>query len=139
MALATRTRLEAALASLPLAMGQPGQLLAEALSAIAEMVEAASRTRDIIITPPVSDPRQLLRASEAAQMLGISKSALYELHRRGRLPSVRPTGENGAFRFRIEDLQTYSRDPEAFVPESLIPAAFRPQPRRHQTGQSGVR
>ncbi len=113
--------------------------LATEIAAVEEQIElarvdlAVATQRDLEIPlpqPSTNNGAQLLRATEAAAMLGISKTAIYDLHKVGRLPAVRPTGDRGALRFRVEDVQRYARDPEAFVAPSLIPAAFRPRRQR---------
>ncbi len=122
--------------------------LAMEIAALEEQIElarvdlAAVTQRDLEISlpqPSAIDADQLLRATEAADMLGISKTGIYDLHKTGRLPAVRPTGERGALRWRVEDVRRYARDPEVFVAPSLIPAAFRPRPRRQQAGRRDVR
>ena len=125
--------------------GQLENLLVQRRQLIVEMATLDERIElarmDLIVTaqhemeiplpqPAKGNAQQLLRATEAADMLQISKTAVYDLHKSGRLPSVRPTGERGALRFRVEDVQRYARDPEAFVAPSPIPAVFRRRRRR---------
>lgn len=102
-----------------------------------DLITATQRELEIPLPQPAGDGRQLLRATQAADMLGISKTGIYDLHKAGRLPAVRPTGDRGALRFRLEDVQRYARDPEAFVVPSMIPAAFRL--RRQKRAAKGVR
>ncbi len=57
---------------------------------------------------PGTDPRQLLlRVSEAAQVLGICRSTVYELLYAGRIPSVKI---GNARRIRQSDLEAFVRD-----------------------------
>ncbi len=94
-----------------------------------DVMIAAQRELEIPLPQPAKGDAQLLRATEAAAMLGISKTAIYDLHNQRRLPAVRPTGDRGALRFRVEDVQRYARDPEAFAPPP-IPAVFQRRQKR---------
>lgn len=88
--------------------------------AMVRLVDAAARVEARArYTQPepvqITESPVLLRPDEVAEMLRISKSDVYQLHKSGRLPSVRPTGDKGRVKFRFEDVQKFARDPEAFV------------------------
>jgi excisionase family DNA binding protein len=61
----------------------------------ASMVAAALHARLLILTTnahspePASEPERLLNAAEVAERLGLSTDSIYEMARRGTLPSVR--------------------------------------------------
>lgn len=50
---------------------------------------------------------ELLKPSEVAAQLGVSRTWLYDAARRGRIPSIRIGGEEGPLRFAVEDLQRW--------------------------------
>jgi excisionase family DNA binding protein len=53
---------------------------------------------------PVSTVATLLRPTDVARMLGVSRSWLYEAAKDGRIPCVRLGGEDGPLRFVERDL-----------------------------------
>lgn len=98
------------------------QIVARINLAMVRLVGAAARvesraryTQPEPMTVQTAESPVLLRPSEVAEVLRISKTDVYQLHKSGRLPSVRPTGEKGRIKFRLEDVRKYARDPEAFV------------------------
>jgi excisionase family DNA binding protein len=52
----------------------------------------------------------LLRPSEVAQRLGVSRSWLYEAARTGVIPCLRLGGPDGPLRFREDDLERWIDD-----------------------------
>jgi excisionase family DNA binding protein len=53
------------------------------------------------------DAVALLKPSEVAARLGVSRSWLYEAARHGRIPCIRIGGQEGPLRFVAEDLQCW--------------------------------
>jgi excisionase family DNA binding protein len=60
---------------------------------------------------------QLLRPSEVATRLGVSRTWLYDAAKDGRIPSVRLGGEDGPLRFVPGDLRAWIEASRAGVPE----------------------
>ena len=50
---------------------------------------------------------ELLRPTDVARMLGVSRTWLYDAARQGRIPSVRIGGPAGPLRFVPEDLERW--------------------------------
>jgi excisionase family DNA binding protein len=61
---------------------------------------------------PSSQPR-LLKPSEVAAQLGVSRSWLYDAAKTGRIPSIRIGGEEGPLRFVPEDIRRWIDDARA--------------------------
>jgi excisionase family DNA binding protein len=55
----------------------------------------------------------LLKPSEVAAQLGVSRSWLYDAAKTGRIPSIRLGGEEGPLRFVAEDVQRWIDDARA--------------------------
>src|SRR5271166_4865865 len=55
----------------------------------------------------------LLRPTEVAHQLGVSRPWVYEAAKRGRIPSIRIGGEEGPLRFVPEDLELWIDDARA--------------------------
>ncbi len=55
----------------------------------------------------------LLKPSEVAAQLGVSRSWLYDAAKTGRIPSIRLGGEEGPLRFVAEDVQRWLDDARA--------------------------
>jgi excisionase family DNA binding protein len=55
----------------------------------------------------------LLKPSEVAAQLGVSRSWLYDAAKTGRIPSIRIGGEEGPLRFVPEDVQRWIDDARA--------------------------
>jgi excisionase family DNA binding protein len=55
----------------------------------------------------------LLRPTEVAAQLGVSRSWLYDAAKSGRIPSIRIGGRDGPLRFVPEDLQRWLDDARA--------------------------
>jgi len=51
--------------------------------------------------------RPLIKPSELARDLGVSRAWVYEGARRGRIPSIRIGGEEGPLRFISEDIERW--------------------------------
>lgn len=65
--------------------------------------------------PPV--PITLLKPTEVAARLGVSRTWLYEAAKDGRVPSIRIGGSNGPLRFVPDDLQRWIDEARAeFTP-----------------------
>jgi excisionase family DNA binding protein len=60
--------------------------------------------RDTAGQDPSTPLERLLKPSEVARMLGVSRSWLYEAAKRGRVPCVRLGGPDGPVRFVESDL-----------------------------------
>jgi len=58
--------------------------------------------------------RQLLRPAEVVDLLGVSRSWLYDAAKSGRIPCVRLGGPDGPVRFRAREL-------EAWIEQSRVP------------------
>jgi excisionase family DNA binding protein len=56
---------------------------------------------------------ELLKPSELARRLGVSRSWLYDAARTGRIPSIRIGGEDGPLRFIPEDIDRWIDDARA--------------------------
>ena len=72
------------------------------------MLERLSRPGGV--EPPVAVPtdmEDLLRPTEVARLLGVSRTWLYDAAKAGRLPSVRIGGPGGPLRFVPEDLDRW--------------------------------
>lgn len=90
----------------------------------------------------------LLKPSELAAQLGVSRSWLYDAAKAGRIPSIRIGGEEGPLRFVPEDIQRWIDDARAaWVPgcptvPTRHPVAIDGQrevrgSRRHQAPENG--
>jgi excisionase family DNA binding protein len=55
----------------------------------------------------------LLRPTEVANRLGVSRAWVYDAAKRGRIPSIRIGGEEGPLRFVPEDLDLWIDDARA--------------------------
>jgi excisionase family DNA binding protein len=55
----------------------------------------------------------LLKPSEVAVQLGVSRSWLYDAAKTGRIPSIRIGGEDGPLRFVPEDIERWLNDARA--------------------------
>jgi excisionase family DNA binding protein len=55
----------------------------------------------------------LLKPTDVAAQLGVSRSWLYEAAKSGRIPSIRIGGEDGPLRFVPEDIQNWLDDARA--------------------------
>jgi len=55
----------------------------------------------------------LLRPTEVAHRLGVSRAWVYDAAKRGRIPSIRIGGEEGPLRFVPEDLELWIDDARA--------------------------
>ncbi|MGC2373254.1 MAG: helix-turn-helix domain-containing protein [Solirubrobacteraceae bacterium] len=76
----------------------------------------------------------LLKPSELAMQLGVSRSWLYDAAKAGRIPSIRIGGEEGPLRFVPEDIQRWIDDARA----AWVPG--RPTvPTRHLAAIAGQR
>src|SRR5918995_1330351 len=79
---------------------------------------------------------QLLRPAEVIDLLGVSRSWLYDAAKAGRIPCVRLGGPDGPGRFRARELQAWiegSRiDPSASRPAAQTPPA--PERDRREAG-----
>lgn len=76
----------------------------------------------------------LLKPSELAAQLGVSRSWLYDAAKAGRIPSIRIGGEEGPLRFVPEDIQRWIDDARAAW------APGRPTvPTRHPAATGGQR
>lgn len=76
----------------------------------------------------------LLKPSEVASQLGVSRSWLYDAAKAGRIPSIRIGGEEGPLRFVPEDIERWIDDARA----SWVPG--RPTvPTRHPAAIVGQR
>ena len=61
--------------------------------------------------PSTPLPKVLLTVPEACGCLGVSRSTLYDLISRGKLPVVKlSSGRSGGVRFRPEDLKRFADD-----------------------------
>ncbi|MGH2874303.1 MAG: helix-turn-helix domain-containing protein, partial [Solirubrobacteraceae bacterium] len=58
-------------------------------------------------------PVDLLKASDVAQRLAVSRAWVYEAARSGRIPSVRIGGEDGPLRFVPEDIDQWLAEARA--------------------------
>lgn len=56
---------------------------------------------------------QLLKPSDLARQLGVSRSWLYEAAKAGRIPSIRIGGEDGPLRFVPEDIDRWIEEARA--------------------------
>jgi excisionase family DNA binding protein len=83
--------------------------------------------------PNFSTPRHaLLKPTELADHLGVSRSWLYDAAKAGRIPSIRIGGEDGPLRFVPEDVHRWIDDARA----AWCPA--RPTvPTRHPATEAG--
>lgn len=66
-------------------------------------------------------PRLALRRKEAAEALSISVSTLDVLTKAGRVPHVRPNGNDGAPVYPVDLLQSWLRETAAATTESIKP------------------
>jgi excisionase family DNA binding protein len=55
----------------------------------------------------------LLKPTEVAQRLGVSRAWVYDAAKQGRIPSIRIGGEEGPLRFVPEDLELWIDDARA--------------------------
>ena len=76
--------------------------------------------------------RQLLRPAEVIELLGVSRSWLYDAAKAGRIPCVRLGGPDGPVRFRARELEAWiesSRivpsEPQLAAPTHRAPARDR--------------
>jgi len=91
----------------------------------------------------------LLRPTEVAHRLGVSRAWVYDAAKRGRIPSIRIGGEEGPLRFVPEDLELWIDDARAaWTPGRPVVVARqlpitsgagrrRSRPRRPQAPHSG--
>ena len=81
-----------------------------------------------------SDGR-LLKPAEVAEMLGVSRSWLYEATKSGRVPCVRLGGLDGPVRFRPAELEAWITQPTGRLNHDQVddaPAADARPPRPHR-------
>lgn len=76
------------------------------------------RSAGFAVNNPVSPERQssqvpLLKPSEVAAQLGVSRSWLYDAAKTGRIPSIRIGGQEGPLRFVPEDIERWIDDARA--------------------------
>src|SRR3954447_16336296 len=72
---------------------------------------------------------KLLRPCDVVEMLGVSRSWLYDAAKSGRIPCVRLGGDNGPVRFRPDEV-------EAWLEASrLVPAVAATRPSMSADGQ----
>ncbi|HEY3828247.1 MAG TPA: helix-turn-helix domain-containing protein [Solirubrobacteraceae bacterium] len=64
-------------------------------------------------TEPFAVHLALLKPSELAAQLGVSRSWLYDAAKTGRIPSIRIGGEEGPLRFVSEDIRRWIDDARA--------------------------
>jgi excisionase family DNA binding protein len=65
------------------------------------------------MTGTPATPIGLLKPSEVAARLGVSRAWLYDAAKDGRIPSIRIGGSNGPLRFVPNDLQRWIDDARA--------------------------
>lgn len=56
---------------------------------------------------------ELLKPSEVARQLGVSRTWVYDAAKTGRIPAVRIGGPDGPLRFVAEDLRAWLDEPRA--------------------------
>lgn len=68
----------------------------------------------------------LLRPAEVVEMLGVSRSWLYEAAKSGRIPCVRLGGRDGPVRFEARELEAWINRSRAIVPSGRDARAGQP-------------
>ncbi len=81
----------------------------------------------------------LLKPTEVAQRLGVSRAWVYDAAKRGRIPSIRIGGEEGPLRFVPEDLVLWIDDARAAWTPGRPAVVTRQLPIRPGTGGRGDR
>ena len=76
--------------------------------------------------------RQLLRPAEVIDLLGVSRSWLYDAAKAGRIPCVRLGGPDGPVRFRARELEAWIEGSRVVPSESRPPAQTQPVPERER-------
>jgi excisionase family DNA binding protein len=71
-------------------------------------------------SPYTADLTLLLKPTEVAAQLGVSRTWLYDAARTGRIPSIRIGGPDGPLRFIPEDLQRWIDDARAERPPLIF-------------------
>jgi excisionase family DNA binding protein len=80
---------------------------------------------------------QLLKPSDLAQKLGVSRSWLYDAAKTGRIPSIRIGGEDGPLRFVAEDIDRWLQEARAaWTPGRRTPATRHATARRKRSRPS---
>jgi excisionase family DNA binding protein len=79
---------------------------------------------------------QLLRPAEVIDLLGVSRSWLYDAAKSGRIPCVRLGGPDGPVRFRARELEAWIECSRIGPPGpwSLMPTEATPERARRQAG-----
>lgn len=88
---------------------------------------------------PTTVRRALLKPSDLAPQLGVSRSWLYEAAKAGRIPSIRIGGEDGPLRFVRADVEHWIDDARAaWAPgRPMVPTRNRaPQPGQRQPSRA---
>jgi excisionase family DNA binding protein len=78
---------------------------------------------------------RLLKPSDVAHQLGVSRTWVYDAAKRGRIPSVRIGGEDGPLRFVPEDLEEWIEQARA-SPTPKITTRPRPKANSFRAGRS---
>ena len=73
---------------------------------------------------------QLLRPAEVIDLLGVSRSWLYDAAKAGRIPCVRLGGPDGPVRFRARELEAWIDGSRIVPSEPRSPAQTHPAPER---------
>ena len=92
----------------------------------------------------------LLKPSDVAHQLGVSRAWVYQAAKRGRIPSIRIGGEEGPLRFVPEDIELWIDDARAAWtpghpsivtsdPDSVVCTGGGKRPRRRPAPPSGQR
>jgi excisionase family DNA binding protein len=76
----------------------------------------------------------LLKPTDVAEQLGVSRSWLYEAAKSGRIPSIRIGGEDGPLRFVPEDIQNWLDDARANWTPGRSTRTIRPAAELKSTG-----
>ena len=78
--------------------------------------------------------RGLMKPTEVARELGVSRSWLYDAAKSGRIPSIRIGGEDGPLRFVPDDVERWIDDARAAWRPGCSAVATRPvaATRRHR-------
>src|SRR4051794_2430883 len=65
---------------------------------------------------------RLLRPCEVVEMLGVSRSWLYDAAKSGRIPCVRLGGDEGPVRFRLDELEAWLEASRVLSSWTMSPA-----------------
>jgi excisionase family DNA binding protein len=86
---------------------------------------------------------QLLKPSDLARRLGVSRSWLYDAAKAGRIPSIRIGGEDGPLRFVPEDIDRWIEEARAAWTQGRPAVGTRRLPARskrpHRPSEPGER